>query len=188
MKPLWTIRVKSASVSYLFIYVMDSFFANACAQLFQMGSFRRGCWGQWKPLEQTLRPLTPPGRLHGLQAVLHKRNHSSGRARLKHAGRVISTSVVFCESVRKNAWDCFEKKVFAENRHFQGTANFGYLEAIKCHFEARNRKFGPIVTRIQSCFIFCPLHLTVKGPCRKSSLSRNSKFWVLRGNQVPFWD
>ena len=51
-------------------------------------------------------------------------------------------SVVFRESVRKNAWDCFEKKGFAENRHFQGTANFGYLEAIKCHFEARNRKFG----------------------------------------------
>ena len=51
-------------------------------------------------------------------------------------------TVVFRESVRKNARDCFEKKGFAENRHFQGTANFGYLEAIKCHFEARNRKFG----------------------------------------------
>ena len=48
-----------------------------------------------------------------------------------------SNSVVFRESVRKNAWDCFEKKGFAENRHFQGTASFGYLEAIKCHFEAR---------------------------------------------------
>ena len=53
-----------------------------------------------------------------------------------------SSSVVFRESVRKNAWECFEKKGFAENRHFQGTANFGYLEAIKCHFEAKNRTFG----------------------------------------------
>ena len=91
-------------------------------------------------------------------------------------------SVVFRESVRKNARDCFEKKGFAGNRHFQGTANFGYLEAIKCHFEARNGKFGQILSRIQSYFIFCPLHLAVKGPCRKSSLSRNSKFRVLRGN------
>ena len=91
-------------------------------------------------------------------------------------------SVVFRESVRKNARDCFEKKGFAENRHFQGTANFGHLEAIKCHFEARNGKFGQILSRIQSYFIFCPLHLAVKGPCRKSSLSRNSKFRVLRGN------
>ena len=48
-----------------------------------------------------------------------------------------SISVVFIESARKNAWDCFEKKGFAENRHFQGTANFGYFEAIKCYFEAR---------------------------------------------------
>ena len=39
-------------------------------------------------------------------------------------------SVVFLESVRKNARDCIEKKGFAGNRHFQGTANFGYLEAI----------------------------------------------------------
>ena len=91
-------------------------------------------------------------------------------------------SVVFRESVRKNAQDCFEKKGFARNRHFQGTANFGYLEAIKCRFEARNRKCGQILTRIQSYFIFYPLHLAVKGPCRKSSLSRNSKFRVLRGN------
>ena len=46
-------------------------------------------------------------------------------------------AVVFLESVRKNARDCFERKGFAGNRHFQGTANFGYLEAIKCHFETR---------------------------------------------------
>ena len=46
-------------------------------------------------------------------------------------------SVVFRESVRKNAQDYFEKKGFAGNRHFQGTANFGYLEAIKCHSEAK---------------------------------------------------
>ena len=65
---------------------------------------------------------------------------------------------MFRESVRKNARDCFEKKGFAGNRHFQGTANFGYLEAIKCHFEARNGKFGQILSRIQSYFIFCPLH------------------------------
>ena len=84
---------------------------------------------------------------------------------------VRSSSVVFRESVRKNARDCFEKKGFA------GTANFGYLEAIKCHFEARKGKFGQILSRIQSNFIFCPLYLAVKGPCRKSSLSRNSKYW-----------
>ena len=47
---------------------------------------------------------------------------------------------MFRESVRKNAWNCYEKKGSAENRHFQGTANFWYLEAIKCHFEARNKK------------------------------------------------
>ena len=87
---------------------------------------------------------------------------------------------MFLESVRKNARDCFEKKDFAGNHHFQGTANFEYLEAIKYHFDARNGKFGQILRRIQSYFIFCPLHLAVKGPCRKSSLSRNSKFRVLR--------
>jgi len=42
---------------------------------------------------------------------------------------------VFCENVRKNGRDYFEKKDFVGNRHFQGTANFGYLEAMKCHFE-----------------------------------------------------
>ena len=31
-----------------------------------------------------------------------------------------------------------------------------YLEAIKCHFEARKLKFKPIPTRIQSNLIFCP--------------------------------
>ena len=62
----------------------------------------------------------------------------------------ICSTVVFRESVRKNAQDYFEKKGFAGNRHFQGTANFGYLEAIKCRFEARNRKCGQILTRIQS--------------------------------------
>ena len=41
-----------------------------------------------------------------------------------------SKSVVFSESVRKNARDCFEKKGFAGNGHFQGIANFGYLKAI----------------------------------------------------------
>ena len=50
---------------------------------------------------------------------------------------ILHKSVVFRESVRKIARDCFEKKGFAGNRHFEGTANFGYLEAIKCHFEAR---------------------------------------------------
>ena len=44
--------------------------------------------------------------------------HSSPCLVLRHR------SVVFRESVRKNARDCFEKKGFAGNRHFQGTANF----------------------------------------------------------------
>ena len=48
----------------------------------------------------------------------------------------IHNTVVFRESVRQNAPDSFEKEGFAENRHFHGTANLGYLEAIKCHFEA----------------------------------------------------
>ena len=69
-------------------------------------------------------------------------------------------SVVFRESVRKNAWDCFEKKGFAGNRHFQGTANFGYLDSIKCHFEARKWTFRTILTRIQSNLIFCLLHFS----------------------------
>ena len=43
----------------------------------------------------------------------------------KHMKAYNSISVVFRESVRKNARDCFEKKGFAGNRHFQGTANFG---------------------------------------------------------------
>ena len=30
---------------------------------------------------------------------------------------------------------------FARNCHFQGTANLGYLEAIKCHFKGKNGKF-----------------------------------------------
>ena len=67
-------------------------------------------------------------------------------------------SVVFRESVRENARDYFEKKGFAGNRHFQGTANFGYLVAIKCHFEARNGKIEQILSRIQLYFILCPLH------------------------------
>ena len=43
---------------------------------------------------------------------------------------LLSMSVVFRESVRKKERDCIEKKGFAGNCHFQGTANFGYLEAI----------------------------------------------------------
>ena len=39
-------------------------------------------------------------------------------------------SVVFRESVRQIAQDSFEKKGFARNCHFQGTANLGYFEAI----------------------------------------------------------
>ena len=33
------------------------------------------------------------------------------------------------------------------------------LEAIKCNSEAKNRKFGPIFSRIQSYLIFCQLHI-----------------------------
>ena len=66
---------------------------------------------------------------------LNFKNLAICESSLQHHGR--GGSVVFRESVRKNARDCFEKKGFAENRHFQATANFGYLEAIKCHFEAR---------------------------------------------------
>ena len=50
-------------------------------------------------------------------------------------------SVVFRESVRQIAQDSFEKKGFARNCHFQGTANFGHLEAIKCHFRPYMENF-----------------------------------------------
>ena len=49
---------------------------------------------------------------------------------LSPLGMVLGNSVVFHESVRKNARDCFKRKGFAGNRCFQGTANFGYLDAI----------------------------------------------------------
>ena len=48
--------------------------------------------------------------------------------------RYVFRSVVFRESVRQIAQDSFEKKGFKNFFHFQGTANLGYLEAIKCHF------------------------------------------------------
>ena len=114
--------------------------------------------------------------------VLPVSSEHSPNFRIEEGLTQSGTSVVFRESVRKNARDCFEKKGFAGNHHFQGTANFEYLEAIKCHFEARNGKFGQILRRILSYFIFCSLHLSAKGPCRKSSLSRNSKFRAHRGN------
>ena len=44
-------------------------------------------------------------------------------------------SAVFRESVRQNARHGFEKKGF--------TGNLGYLEALKCHFEASNWTLGP---------------------------------------------
>ena len=71
------------------------------------------------------------------------------------------------ESVRKNARDCFDNKEFAGNRHFQGTANFGSVEAIKCLFEARDRKFEQILTRIQSIFHFLPITFACKKALQK---------------------
>ena len=41
------------------------------------------------------------------------------------------------------------QKGFAEKCQFHVSANLGYLEAIKSHFEAKNRTFGPIFSRIQ---------------------------------------
>ena len=89
-------------------------------------------------------PYTMEASDHSRPVILHPRHPSDeGIADQEHCQVSLThISVVFRESVRKNALDCFEKKGFAGNRHFQGTANFGYLEAIKCHFEARNRKFG----------------------------------------------
>ena len=49
------------------------------------------------------------------------------------------------------------KKGLAQNRHFPGTGNFGYLKALNCHFEARNWTFEPFQTRIQPHLIFCQL-------------------------------
>ena len=47
--------------------------------------------------------------------------------------------------------DCFEKKAFAENRQFHVLVD---LEAVKHHLEARNGKFGSIMSRIESYFMF----------------------------------
>ena len=47
-------------------------------------------------------------------------------------------------------------------RQFHWTANLGYLEAYKCHFETRNWTFGPHITRILLYFLFCPLHLILR--------------------------
>ena len=52
-------------------------------------------------------------------------NFSPGGVRVPH-----SSAVVFRESVRKNARDSFEKNSFAENHHFHGAANLGYIAAI----------------------------------------------------------
>ena len=53
---------------------------------------------------------------------------------------------MFLESVRKMHEIVLRKKAFAGNRHFQGTANLGYLEAIKRHFEAGNGNYGSILS------------------------------------------
>ena len=57
--------------------------------------------------------------------------------------------------------DFFEKKGFAEKCQFHVSANLGYLEAIKCNYEAKNRKCGPIFSRIQSYLIFCQLKVII---------------------------
>ena len=100
-------------------------------------------------------PYTMEASDHSRPVILQPRQPSDeGIGDQEHCQvSLIHISVVFRESVRKNARDCFEKKGFAGNRHFQGTANFGYLESIKCHFEARNGKFGQILSRIQSFFL-----------------------------------
>ena len=60
------------------------------------------------------------------------------------------------------AQDGFEKRGLAENCHVHGTANLRYLEAINCHFGVVYVKFGPFLSRIQSYFIFCPLHYILR--------------------------
>ena len=72
-------------------------------------------------------------------------------------------SVVFRESVRKNARDCFEKKGFAGNYHFQGIANYGYLYWLhlpltKCSRFTLFLKIGPkyaLFSKIGPKFAFC---------------------------------
>ena len=106
---------------------------------------------------------------------------------------------MFCESVRKNAKDCFEKKGFAGNRHFQGTANFGYLKAIKCHLGVRNGIFGQSVSRIQSYLLsawhFWHFYRTLlnclKPISKDSKVQANKKgasFWsVIDFREQQFW-
>ena len=56
------------------------------------------------------------------------------------------SSVVFRESVRQNARDGLEKKGFAENCHLMAIE--------KCHLQARNLHFGPILSKIRFYFFF----------------------------------
>ena len=43
--------------------------------------------------------------------------------------------------------------------HFHGTAELRYIEAIKCHFEGKNEKFGPNLSRIKYYFNFLHCNL-----------------------------
>jgi len=55
------------------------------------------------------------------------------------------------------------KRALQEIVTFQGRPNLGYIEAMKCHFEARKRKSRPILTRIQSHLLPIAFFYSFKG-------------------------
>ena len=99
-----------------------------------------------------------------IQKVKHcqciKENQNKSSRNFLHNPSIFKSPLAHVWTQFKDAkmQDCFEKKGFAGNRLFQGTANFGYLEAIKCHSEAKEWKCRPILTKIQSNLILCLLH------------------------------
>ena len=69
------------------------------------------------------------------------------------------------------------QKGFAEKCQFHVLANLGYFEAIKCNYEAKNRRFEPIFSRIKSHLIFWQLKFIIlsrKLSCRHSRTSPRS--------------
>ena len=77
---------------------------------------------------------------------------------------------MFRERVRKNAQDSFEKHGFAENHHFHGTANLGYIAAVSAILRLDTETLD-LLSRIQSFFIFTHRSWAEKGIFSQSSLS-----------------
>ena len=70
---------------------------------------------------------------------------------------------IFCSCKKLSLW-CFRLlyrwRILTVCTSFS-LANLGYLEAIRCHFEAKNGKFGSNFSGIQSYLIFSQLQFTL---------------------------